>query len=209
MKKNHYKLPIIFFAIILLASCGKSELEIQEEKQKMADQNQHELTTLNKKSITDLATKYKAVSGWDTLHLWTYHFQEMFIDSSKLINFIGGIEDITKIDSFYILRVHYINQYVEINYNSDKNYIAEIAVNRQQLQHIRDLIISKIHSNEGSFIFRVSKIISATPEIKSDFEFNGEKSYPYPDQDFDENLIIFKGVFVDCYLNEILKDSDD
>ena len=194
---------ITLTAIILLTSCGKSEQEIKEEKQKVTEQKEKTLESANEKSISDLALKYKAVTGWDTLNLWTYHFQEMFIDSSKLINFEGEIKDITKTDSTFILKVH------NTNWSSDKNYIAEITTNSKQLQQILNLLKSKKHSGDGSFIFKVSKIISATPEIKSDLKLDGEDSYSYLDYNFDANLIIFKGELIDCYLNEISNDSEE
>ncbi len=193
MITNFKKILFLSF-MLLMISCGKSEKEIKEEKQKAIEQKGTELETSNEKSIKDLAVKYKAVSGWDTSDIFTCRFQEMFIDSNKLINFEGRITDITKTDSTYILKIHYKTH--------RRHYIAEISVSNKKYSELRNIINSKNHSNEGCFIFRVSKIIAANPEIKS----NGVDLYL--DYDFNKILVIFKGDLIDYYINETVENPD-
>ncbi len=178
--------------LIFLISCGKSELQIKEEKDAVLKQKEEQLKTTNEKAATILSKKYNAQIGWDTLDLYTYLYQEMFIDQRNPISFEGKLEDIIKLDSSYILKV----------LNTNRTYIAQISMNRERFVEFQKIFNSKNRGNEGCFVFQVSKIISASPEIKSDYEFDGEGSYSFLDYDFDQSLLIFKGDLIDFYVNE-------
>jgi hypothetical protein len=199
-------LTLTLFTIILLTSCGKSDKEVKEakeEKEAVVKQKKEQLKTTNEKAIINLSQKYNAVLGWDTLELYTYLYQEMFIDQRKPISFEGELYDITKTDSTYFLKVR------NSSWHYNKNYIALISLSRQNFVEFQKILKSNYHTNEGCFVFKVSKIVPASPEIKSDLELNGEDSYSYLDYDFDETLLIFKGELIDFYLNESADKTND
>ncbi len=199
-------LTLTLFTIILLTSCCKSDKEVteaKEEKKAVVKQKKEQLKTSNEKAIINLSQKYNAVLGWDTLELYTYLYQEMFIDQRKPISFEGELTDITKTDSTYFLKVR------NSSWHYDKNYIALISLSRQNFVELQKILKSNNHTNEGCFVFKVSNIVSAYPEIKSDFKLNGEDSYSYLDYDFDETLLIFKGELIDFYLNESTYKTND
>jgi len=203
---KQFGLTLTLFTIILLTSCGKSDKEVKEvkeEKEAVVKQKNEQLKATNEKAIIDLSQKYNAVSGWDTLELYTYLYQEMFIDQRKPISFEGELNDITKTDSTYFLKVR------NSSWHYNKNYIALISLSRQNFVEFLKILKSNNHTNEGCFVFKVSKIVSASPEIKSDLELNGEDSYSYLDYDFDETLLIFKGELIDIYLNERADKTND
>ncbi len=203
---KQFGLTLAFFTIILLASCGKSDKEVKElkeEKEAVVKQKNEQLKTTNEKAIINLSQKYNAVSGWDTLELYTYLYQEMFIDQRRPICFEGELNDITKTDSTYFLKVR------NSSWHYNKNFIALISLSRQNFVEFQKILKSNNHTNEGCFVFKVSKIVSASPEIKSDLELNAEDSYSYLDYDFDETLLIFKGELIDFYLNESADKTND
>jgi hypothetical protein len=138
------------------------------------------------------------------MNYFTYHLQEKFIDSNKLVSFEGTIKEITKTDSTYILRIHNTNSAY-----SDKHYNADITVNNKMFSVLRKIIDSENHSYKGCFVFKACKIISANPEIKSNFELDGEDTYSYLEYDFHGILVIFKGDLIDFYINETAEKSDD
>lgn len=192
-----------FLAFILLISCGKSEQQIEQEKEAIAKQKKEQIQIRNEKAIINLCEKYNAVSGWDTLNLYTYHYQELFIDQKRPISFKGELNDITKTDSTYFLRVR------NTNWRYSKDYIAQISLNHQTFNKFQSILKLKNHTNKGCFIFSVSKILSVSPKLISEAESDSENYYSYLDFDFDETLLIFKGELIDFYLIEILPKSDE
>lgn len=189
---------IIFATIFLLTSCGKSERQIEEKKEKILWQKIEQLRVTNKKAITELSQKFNSISGWDTLAAFTYVLQEMFVDERKPISFEGELKDITKLDSTYFLRVH-------SDWYYKQNYIAQISISPEKFIELKNQLKSSNHSKEGCFIFKVSKIIYVSPEIKSNSESEGEAWDSYLDYDFNKSLLIFKGDLIDFYLNEIVE----
>lgn len=191
--KKLFGMIIILTALVLFSSCGKSEKQIRIEKYSAQEKKTEQLKVLNKKAIEILSEKYKSVIGWDTSDNFTYELQEMFIDEGKLISFEGELKDIIKSDSTYFLVV-----------NSDsKNCIARISIKTEKFINLKKQLKSKDCSKTGCFVFKVSKIISASPEIKSDFESDGE--YSYLDYDFDHPLLIINGDLIDFYLIKIVE----
>jgi hypothetical protein len=205
---------LIMFATLLFA-CGKSEQDVKAEREIAMEQERKDFITLNETRINDLATKYKALSRWDTLKLFTYRFQEILVDSCKLINFEGVIKDILKLDSTFIVKIHCSKSaFSSSSYDFDRflssmsigedgSIIGEFKIIETQIKRIQNLLQSKKHSRKGAFICKVSNILTAYPAIKSNFEPDGESSYSYLSLDFDESLMILKGEVVDFYLEEI------
>lgn len=189
---------LIFLMLLasLLSSCGKTEEDIKEEKQKAIGQKENELKSSNENNIAKLVTKNHAVCGWDTLQPYTHVYHKMFIEEHKLINFEGVIKDITKNGLTYLLKVHNMRR------RHHRNYDAEISISTEQFEELEKLLKSNGRNNRGCFIFKVSKIVSVSPEIKSEIEYDGEDSYSYLTYDFDETLLIFKGDLSDFYLNQ-------
>lgn len=201
--KKQFVQTLTLLTIVLLISCGKSDQQVKEEKEAIVKQKNEQLNITNEKAIINLSQKYGAISGWDTLEYYTYLYQEMFIDQRKPICFEGELNDITKTDSTYYLKVR------NTSWHYNKNYIAQISLSSQNFIEFQKILKSKNHTNEGSFVFKVSKIISASPEISSDSELGGEDSYSFLVYDFDQTLLIFKGELIDFYLNETPDKTDD
>lgn len=197
---KQFGLSITLFTIILLTSCGKSDKEIKElkelkeVKEAVVKQKIEKLKTKNKKAIINLSKKYNAVSGWDTLEVYTYLYQEMFIDQRKPISFEGRLNDITKTDSTYFLKV-----WNSKNRSYNKNSMALISLSRQNFVEFQKILKSNSHTDEGCFVFKVSKIVSGYPEITSDDEL---RSIDFNSYFNFYNLLIFKGELIDFYLIE-------
>ena len=182
-------LPLSFLIFVSL-SCGKSEEDIKEEKYKTSVQT---VDSINDIAAHELVTKYHAVSEWDTLKLFTYVYQKIFIEENRLISFEGEIEDVSTIGTTYVLKV----QHGENRYN--RYFEAEISVSKEMFQRMEKKLSHHDIGNIGWFIFKVQKIVSLSPELTSEYESEGEDSYSYLTYDFNKRLIIFKGDMVDFY----------
>jgi hypothetical protein len=193
---------LIILSIVLLSSCGKTEQQIKEEKEAIIWQKKKQLKIYNEQSIIELSKNYNSVLGWDTVETYTYVLQEMFIDNEKPISFKGMLIDIIKTDSSYSLVLYKAGGHYH------KNTIAKISSSPEKFIELRKILESYNHSNIGCFIIKVSKIISAYPQIKSEFEYDIEMSYSYLDYDFDEPLLIFNGELIDFYLNETIEKNE-
>lgn len=202
---------IFFSAIILLTSSCKSEQEIKEE---VVNQKNEQLNSANEKEISDLNEKYKVISRWDSLETFTYVLQEKFISETKPISFQGEITDISISDSTYLLKV---KKTLYLRYKW--NYIAVISLSKEKFIELKKILESSNHSNEGCFIFKVSKIASPFVKIKSyplvdeNSGISSSNEYSdselYLDFDFYDKLLIFQGDLIDFHLNEIVtKDNE-
>ena len=189
-----FRKTILFIAIVLLTGCGKSEQQIKDEEKKIVSQKREQIKVVNKKEIADFSSKYNAISGWDTVGNLTYVLQEMFSQETKPISFEGELKDITKTDSSYFLKIYRRGRH------DKQNYITQISITKEKFIELIKQLKLPNHSNTGCFIFKVSKIISASPVIKSNSELEGEDTYSYLEYDFDESLLIFKGELIDFYL---------
>lgn len=196
---------IILTAIMQIVGCGNPEQDIKGAKEVVVRQTRGQVKTRNEKAIADLTQKYSSISGWDSLQPFTYVLQEMFIYENKPISFKGELIDITKSDTTYFLKVLYNGR----SYNRD--YIALISLTQEKCDLLKTLLKPTNYSTflEGCFIFKVSKISSASPKITSDFEYDGEDSFSYLEYDFDETLLIFKGELIDFYINETFDQGNE
>jgi hypothetical protein len=201
--KKQFVLALILSTLLLLFACGKSEKQIRKEKWSVVKQKTEHVKAINKKASINLSRKYNSVTGWDTLECYTYIYQEMFIDQGRLISFEGELKDITKTDSTYYLRIHNIGWYYS------QNYIALISLRPQKFLEFQKVLHYNNQTNEGCFVFKVSKILSALPAIKSEFELDVEDSYSYIDYKLAKTLLIFKGDLIDFYLNVTVNTTDE
>lgn len=196
---NQNKFSLLLLTVILLFSCGKSNSEQREEIEGIGVEQQ---TSLFETSIINLSNKYNAIRRWDTLVTFTYELQEMFIDQDKLVAFEGRFMDVIKTDSSYLLIV--MNS--RMHYN--RNYMAQITISQEDFYQLRVQLSADRQFGKGCFIMRVSKITTASPEIKSDCDLQDEDVYSYLFYDFQESLIIFKGELIDFCLNEVITSPD-
>jgi hypothetical protein len=172
---------LYILGIFLLSSCGSSKKH----------SNTHDK---NDKATEELASKYNAVTNWDTLSVFTSRYQKMFIEQNKLMLFKGRAYDIIKEDSNYIVKV------LDEREDASRNFLALIIFTPQQLE----AIYTTDKSTRGVFVINVSKITSSNPSIKEDEGSNGEDSYTYThlSDDTDHMITIFKGKVVDCYFEK-------
>ncbi len=193
--KKQLKRTTIFLVISFLTSCGQSDQKFKE-KDVIVKQKREQIKISNEKAIINLSQRYNAVLGWDSLDFYTYHLQEIFIDKKKLLCFEGELEDITKKDSSYYLKV-------KSTYRASfKKYVAQISLNHQAFAKLQKVLKTNNFNNKGCFIVKVSQIISVSPEIKSESEYDGEESSSFLYYDFNESLLIFKGELIDFYFKE-------
>jgi len=201
-----FKQVLILITLALLTSCGDSEKQTEEKNKAVVEQKKEQLKAVNEKAIIDLSHKYNSVLGWAKIEPFSYVLQDMFINTGKLITFIGELKDITKLDSTYYLIVYNSRRLLVKKY-----YIAKISLNHQQFLEIKKNLESKNkkHRVNGCFVFKVSKIITILPQIKSTNNFDGEDSYSYLEYDFHETLFIFKGELIDFYLIKTIENSSE
>lgn len=196
---NQNKFSLFLLTVILLFSCGKSNSKQQEE---IAGNSVEQQTSLFETSIINLSNKYNAIRRWDTLVTFTYELQEMLIDQDKLVSFEGRFMDVIKTDSSYLLIV--MNSRMHFN----RNYMAQITISQEDFNRLRVQLSADRRFGKGCFIMKVSKITTASPEIKSDSDLQDQGLYSYLFYDFQESLIIFKGELIDFCLNEVITSPD-
>jgi hypothetical protein len=187
---------LILCLFIILSSC--------EQKEQKKENVREKISLSNEKAIKDFIYRNNAISGWDTLACYTYRYQEMFIDSARKISFEGNIRDIIKSDSNYFIKISYSELHNIIYHQIYRNnhFLAEIMLTRGQFLSLKQKLKSKNSSRSGCFIFKVSKIVTLGPEIKTDLKGYSEDVNIYLDFDFTENLILFKGTLVDCIIKQ-------
>jgi hypothetical protein len=193
--KKQFGIISFLLLIVLFSSCGKSKEQIENEKYEAQEKKTEQIKMINEKAIINLSKRYKSISGWDTLNKFTYELQEMFIDKGELISFKGKLKDILKLDSTYFLNVKNNTEGPHYGYN----FIAQIAINIEMLKELKQILLSKDYTKEGCFVFRVSKIYTAFPKLKSDNDTDSEDSYL--GWDFN-TLIVFKGELIDFYMEK-------
>lgn len=196
---------LLVITTLTIASCGEEKKEPPKDKWEVHYNKQKQLDTLNFTEAEKFAKSSNANIGWDTTDEFTYSLQESLESDPRPISFIGEIKDVIKKDSLYILKV------VNTNSQSSKNFIAEIAVSANTFQVIKTKLDPK-ESNEGCFIFQVTKVSSHLPILKSEIESNGdnvEDASSYLTLDFDESLIKLQGKLVTYFLYDRLKEENE
>ncbi|HCS20658.1 MAG TPA: hypothetical protein DIW47_08885 [Bacteroidetes bacterium] len=193
---NQIGTEVFLFTIILFGSCGKSEQQIREEKYQDIKQKEQQLKLANDSAISLLNQKYNAISGWDSLEMFSFQLQEMFVDQRRPISFEGRILDIIKSDSTYLLKV-----YRSTWYFPPKDHLALISISNAMFPRLKKMLKPENNFIEGCFVFDVSSITSLSPKLSSDL-VNGEDSYSYLDFDFESTLLIFKGDLIDFHLDQ-------
>lgn len=196
---------LFVITILFIASCGQEKKEAPKDKWEVRYNKQKQLDTLNLTVAEKLAKSSNANIGWDTTENFTYSLQESIESDQRPISFIGEIKDVIKKDSLYILKV------VNTNSQSSKNYIAEISVSATTFQTIKSKL-DPTESNEGCFIFQVTKVSSHLPILKSEIESNGdnvEDASSYLTLDFDESLVKLQGKLLTYFLYDRLKEDDE
>lgn len=97
------------------------------------------------------------------------------------------------------------------NSQSNKTFIAEISVSAAIFKELKSKL-DPAETNEGCFIFQVTKISSNQPILKSEVESNGDNvkdASSYITLDFDETLIKFQGKLVTYFIYDRLKEDDE
>jgi hypothetical protein len=184
---------------LMAFACGerksqKTKSEIQNEKRKTLD-------SLNEAEAKKLAMSFDANIDWDTTYCFTYSIQELFEANTRPVSFTGEINDVFKKDSLYILKI------VNSNWKASKQFIAEISIDKRAFQQLKSKLNPE-EDNQGCFIFRVTKITSHSPVLKSEIDPNGESvddASSYLTLDFYESIVKLEGNLVSCYLYQRLE----
>ncbi len=191
--------------ILIVVACNQSKKESEKSHSETRWEKENKLDSLNHNEAIKLSKNNNAIIGWDTVDHFTYYLQELFNQKTRPISFIGKINDITKKDSFYILKISSSNS---SNY---KTYDAEISVNTSMFDKLKTQLEPK-EFTEGCFNFQVNNITSNNPILKSETESptdNAEDVESYLTSDFEETLIKFHGKLIDYYLYPQPKDDEN
>ena len=201
---------LIPFITLCLIACNEDKKDdvketIEKNKSESRTDKRNALDSLNKIAVDKLIENYKAVKDWDTAECFTYTLQEKFDKNSNPISFIGEINDITKKDSVYILKL------TSTHTSYFTNFTAQISVNPSVFEELKLHITRTKYRNEGCFIFKVNAINTYLPTLKSVVDKNGDNSEDATSSlslDFDEKVLEFKGNLISYYLYKDLKDDD-
>jgi hypothetical protein len=191
------KIILMFVLSFVFAYCGESEKEIPKSDYQIQKEKEKRFDTLNLIQAYNLARKNSAISDWDTAPGFTYQLQEKFENTSRLISFLGEIDDIVKKDSSFFLKI------ASSNFQAFKTFSAEISISPQTLETLEESM-NKKKSRKGCFILNVTRIISSSPILSSDVESTGETpedAISYLTYDDDETLIKIYGNLKDFYIN--------
>lgn len=194
---------LLILISLFIVSCGLENKESAKDKLEVRYDEQKLLDSINMSKAEKISKSLNALTGWDTKDYFTYSIQELFETTSKPISFIGIINDIIKRDTTYLLKV------TSSNYHSYKTFIAEISVSADMFKELKSKL-DPIETNEGCFIFQVSKVSSSQPVLKSEIESNGdnvEDATSYITFDFDETLIKFQGKLITYFIYNRLKEN--
>jgi hypothetical protein len=192
-----YRLLIIVWAlgIPMIQSCGKTPAQREKEEKEKKEQDQIKKRDTKRQRTMDFSNRYRAITGWDTLNLYTYELQDMVVGKDRPLMFSGYVQDIIKIDSVYLLEIkHYDEDY-------ERDYLARITTNKTMLNELRRHLKTDTLSSTGSFIINVSNIKTQSPELVGRTSEEGENSYGYLDFDFEEKLLIIEGTLLDFKLD--------
>src|SRR5690554_5720608 len=130
---------IILSIIILFSSCRQSEVQVKDEKLEIIVLKEDSIEIVNEKLLSDIKEKYDPISLWDTEEQsFTYVLQEMFIDENKLLSIEGKIDDISKTDSTYILKIYKTPWPLP----SGPDYLILISISKEEFAGLRKIIES-------------------------------------------------------------------
>lgn len=194
MKLKYFNsILLILLITININSCSyeesKSTLSEEEIREQKRQQAKRVKDSLNETYTQQLIQKYQANANWDSTDNFTYILQEKLETTTEPIAFFGIISDVIKNDTLYIIKLS------KPDYPT--SYIAEISVNPNMFQKLRNQINSYKSKNEGCFIINVSSISSTLPKIKSGDDKNSTLTL-----DIEETLIEFRGSLIDSYIYE-------
>lgn len=202
---NILKSLIPLLTLLVFVSCSNSDKKSEKSDFQIRWDKQEKLDTLNFNEAQKLSNLSNAIMGWDTTENFTYSLQELLNGEAKPISFIGAIKDIVKTDNTYLLKV------VNTNSKSSKNYIAEISVTANIFQSLK-LKLDPKETNEGCFIFQVTKVSSHLPILSSEIESDGENvedASSYLTLDFNERLVKLQGKLITYFLYDRLKEDNE
>ena len=198
-----------FFLVLIMASCGESKEEVEKRNEKIKEDKQETLDSLNVYNRENIIKENNAIVGWDSTDNFTYTLQDLFASESRPVSFRGEIKDIIKKDSVYILKVYRESSARSFRHSS--NYIAEIIVNSNTFLTLKQKLDPDEY-NTGCFIFNVTKVSSFNPVLSSEVEKNGENAddaTSYLILDGDQTTIKLQGTLVAYYINQHVKNKNE
>jgi hypothetical protein len=171
-------------------------LSKEEKKNKLATQRKDSVNKANKLNIKNLLSKNIALAEWDTLNLFTYELEDLFLYRTNSIAFDGILIDIIVKDStFCLIAIKKNSRYLE-------KYIAEIIVPDELFFKLKNQEKLFKDRTSGYFIIKPHKIINGSPIINPYKERDNENTYLY----IEDYIEIFEptkiqGTLIDYYIN--------
>jgi len=189
MKKNikfWVNYIVLLSLIITFFSCGKSDNELRIEKIEVIEKK-------NQNTRKELALKYKAYIGWDTLDQYSIWYQNKFINENNLLYFYGKIIDIIREDSNFVIKIRRVDEIYENDYYPDvfpnRDFLANVYLNDTLFSKFEKLNLKSDDKINGAFILKVLNI-----------------NYLFSENYF--KYRVFNGELIDFYLNEVEYEND-
>jgi hypothetical protein len=226
MKKNNvgcFLLSIVGVAVIvaLFYTCNRpSKEDIQKEKEEIHEKITDSLWSIEAIKIKSFIQESNGDTAWATHNLYTYQYQDRYINKSRLICFMGKVIDVYMEDSTYFIKVLYkktngTQDFIELKnkgnyYFNDLSgdyglFISKIRIDRQTALQIIDKINTKRWKDIGYFIFKVTRIKSMNPFTNMDED--GETHQVSDNFNTDFSNFIFEGDIVNYYLLNSYEDT--
>lgn len=183
-------LNLILALIFVLFSCGSGNQQNDDDISKLRKSIQ-----LANEKETSFIKKYDAIQLGDNELKFTYQIQELLNDSNKVISISGYIRDIIQVKGEFVFRL--VTEFM------DKEFIAEIFVEKGKFQNVKSQLESESPNLNGCFIFkpiklRSSPLLSIYPEVNyGDTRDDDETNLIYQ---FDGTIYLVKGEMIDYYL---------
>ena len=156
----------ILLSVIIIFSCGDSDEKLRVEKN---NKERVEKENFDKKQIKNIIKNYDAVYNWDTTNIYTYLFQENYIEKGRNLCFFGSIIDIIKEDSIYIIKVD-----IHLSYLSWFNdCIAHIKISKDDLSKLDNNLSAIKYFSNGFFVIKGKNFVTTLDDnqyiLYSDF----------------------------------------
>lgn len=131
---------------------------IIEENRKLEELNEAKILESNKKFNEELSKKHNAVL-FDTLNGYTFKIINELIDNKKKLYVNGYIDDLTKVDTTYYLKINSDKKGIAIDGLDRKEYNNfSICISKQFLHELETKLNSSDKTNKGGFIITVDSI---------------------------------------------------
>jgi hypothetical protein len=193
---------LLFLTLFVHVGCKPNTHTSQKEKWEIRQERQTNIDSLNQQESEKLSQTFDAVSGSDTTIKFTSQIQEA-VSRHRMISIIGRVNDITKTDTGYILKVQ--------GTFGDHDFFADLVVAAKQYGNLVSKPNFKAYTSKACFIVAPRSISSSSMLTIGSEVTNGstEDASSQLTYDYNDVLIFIKGTTVNYYLYKELEDDAD